>query len=481
MNLGTASFEFLGFALIVVLIFNLRQSVAWRQVILLAASLIFLSFFSRNPVTWIPFACFLGFGYISLRMMQNGRGARGFIPIVVGCIAVFIWLKKYTFLPAPLFLSFPYITLGLSYIFFRVLHLIIDAKNGLIPERVSLISYLNYTLNFTTVLSGPIQTYQDFAKFQLAPVPLELGIVSGGQAFERIVVGFFKVNVLSLAISMLQNRALSALGPADSFDNRVAHGLVIIAAYPLYLYCNFSGYIDIVIGIARFLRIELPENFNRPFSSDNFMNFWSRWHITLSEWLKTYVYNPLLLALMRRYQSASLQPFLGVLAIFVTFFLVGLWHGQTSEFLFFGVLQGGGVAAVKLYQTLVIQQIGRKRYRTLSNNFLYNEFARGLTFTWFAFTLLWFWSNWIQIGDIAHKLGPAAGTCVFLLLFLGATIVLSVWEAVRNYSFRFKLSGEPVVQSRYVRTVWDTAMAVIAIATVMLLNAPAPDLVYKAF
>jgi D-alanyl-lipoteichoic acid acyltransferase DltB (MBOAT superfamily) len=271
------------------------------------------------------------------------------------------------------------------------------------------------------------------------------------------------------------------LGPANSFDNRLAQGIVIVGAYPLYLYCNFSGYIDIVIGIARFLRIELPENFNRPFSSENFMNFWSRWHITLSEWLKTYVYNPLLIALMRRDQSVSIQPFLGVFAIFVTFFLVGVWHGQTSEFLFFGVLQGGGVAVVMLYQTLVIRQIGRKRYRALSNGFLYNQFARGLTFTWFAFTLLWFWSNWIQIGDIAHKLRPLADICVFLSLFLGATLVLSVWEAVRNYSFRFQMSGEPLVHSRYVRTVLDTAMAVIAIATVMLLNAPAPDLVYKAF
>src|SRR5439155_866231 len=66
--------------------------------------------------------------------------------------------------------------------------------------------------------------------------------------------------------------------------------MVAAATYPLYLYCNFSGYIDIVIGIARLLGISLPENFNRPFASDNFVTFWSRWHITLSTWLKTYVY-----------------------------------------------------------------------------------------------------------------------------------------------------------------------------------------------
>jgi alginate O-acetyltransferase complex protein AlgI len=91
------------------------------------------------------------------------------------------------------------------------------------------------------------------------------------------------------------------------------------------------------------LHTRLPENFDRPFSSDNFLNFWSRWHITLSEWLKTYVHNPLLLNLMRRYPSPALQTCWGVLAVFVTFFLIGVWHGQTLVFVFFGVLQGLGV------------------------------------------------------------------------------------------------------------------------------------------
>jgi D-alanyl-lipoteichoic acid acyltransferase DltB (MBOAT superfamily) len=254
-----------------------------------------------------------------------------------------------------------------------------------------------------------------------------------------------------------------------------------VAAYPLYLYCNFSGYIDIVIGIARFLRIELPENFNRPFSSDNFMNFWSRWHITLSEWLKTYVYNPLLIACMRKYQSVSIEPFLGVFAIFVTFFLVGLWHGQTSEFIFFGVLQGGGVAGVKLYQTLMAAKMGKRRYRALASNPIYNAFARGLTFAWFAFTLLWFWSSWVQIGDIAHKLGPLACGAVCVCIFLGATAVLSAWEMARSYALSFQINRQPVITSLYARTAWNTAIAVAAIATVMLMNAPAPEIVYKAF
>ena len=128
--------------------------------------------------------------------------------------------------------------------------------------------------------------------------------------------------------------------------------------YPVYVYFNFSGYMDLVIGVARFLRLELPENFNRPFSSCSFLEFWSRWHMTLSSWMKTYVYTPLLKAMMERFQSPAIEPFLGVFAFFVTFFLVGAWHGQTSEFLFFGVLLGLGISLNKLYQILLAKRSG---------------------------------------------------------------------------------------------------------------------------
>jgi len=479
--MGTASLEFLLFALVVVVVFNLNIRVSWRQTVLLLANLAFLSFFSSHPTVWTPLASFLVFGFVSLRLMQSGSGRAVTVPVLIAGIAAFVWLKKYTFVPPSLLLPFPYITLGLSYVFFRVLHLIIDAANEVLEEPVSLVSYVNYTLNFTTFISGPIQRYQDFTRYQLAPLPLELTIPQAGKALERIIIGFFKVNVMSLLLSMVQTRELNILHSAASFDQQLWQGTVIIATYPLFLYCNFSGYIDMVIGIARFLRIELPENFNRPFSADNFMTFWSRWHITLSEWLKNYVYNPLLMSAMRRFPSRALEPFLSAFAIFVTFFLVGVWHGQTTEFLFFGLLQGSGVAAVQLYQLAMVRNLGKRRYKQLSGVNIYSAVCRGLTFTWFAFTLLWFWSSWIQIGDLMNTLGvPVFAACLFVIFF-AATIVLELWERIRLTLLGLQISGEPLILSRYTRTVWNTAAAVIAVAVTMLMNMPAPELVYKAF
>jgi D-alanyl-lipoteichoic acid acyltransferase DltB (MBOAT superfamily) len=258
-------------------------------------------------------------------------------------------------------------------------------------------------------------------------------------------------------------------------------GVQIAAIYPLYLYSNFSGYMDVVIGTARFFRIELPENFERPFSAENVITFWNRWHITLSGWLKTYVYNPLVRVGMTRVTAPNLAPYVSVVAFFVTFFLVGLWHGQTSEFLFFGLLTGGGVATNKLYQVVMQNRLGRQGYRALAANGLYRACTRGLTVTWFAFTLLWFWSHWNEILGFAYTLGAFAVVLVWLAIFIATTLILAVIEAVREMVLRVKWDGTPVVRSRYLRTAWVTALSVTTAVIIVLLDLPAPDIIYKTF
>ena len=150
-------------------------------------------------------------------------------------------------------------------------------------------------------------------------------------------------------------------------------------------------------------------------------------------------------------------------------------------FVFFGILQGGGVSICKLYQILMTKWLGRKPYKALGANPVYHAIARGLTFTWFTFTLLWFWSNWRDIGFMFGALGTRALTVSWLLLFIGATLVLTAWEAIRNLSLAFQWEKEPLLLSRYARTVWATALVFVLVAVMELMNAPAPDIVYKTF
>ena len=478
--MDSSSVQFILFGLAVAILSNFSSSRIWRSAVLMLASLIFIGLLAHNPVVLLPLAGFLLLGYAAFLLLSRGWN-RALVWSVLVIVFAYIWLKKYTFLREGLFLQHSYFILGLSYIFFRVLHMLIEAREDSETHKAGLGAYLLYTLNFTTFVSGPIQHYDEFARDQFADRPIHLGPRVVGLQLERIVRGFFKVNVLAMLLHEVRLDALAQLSEPVPITLKMFSALQLAVVYPLFLYANFSGYIDIVIALARLMRIRLPENFDRPFSASSFLDFWNRWHITLSSWLKTYVYNPLLLALMRRISSLSLQPYLGVFCFFVTFFLVGIWHGRTSEFAFFGVLQGGGVAVNKLWQLAMAGRLGRKRYKALAANPIYVAFGRGLTFSWFAFTLFWFWSNWSQIGTIFSALGFVTWFGVWLAVCLAATMVLAAWEWLRIKLLSIQTAEGPVLVSRYARVVYATGLGLVAFVVTMLLSQPAPPIVYKAF
>jgi len=481
--MDSASLQFVLFGLITAALSNISHSRVWRSIALMLATLIFLAILAKSAFMLIPLTAFLFFGYGALVVRERSwfRSGAWSIPTT---IFAYVWLKQYTFLPERFLLHFPYFTLGLSYIFFRVLHLLIEAGEGYAREgqrRIGFVPYLIYTLNFTTFVSGPIQRYDEFSRDQFAIRPLPLGSTVIGLQLERIIRGFFKVNVLAMLLHRLQENGLEQLAQPVPIEHKLISVIQLTIAYPLFLYANFSGYIDIVIALARLMRIQLPENFDRPFSASSFLDFWNRWHITLSKWLKTYVYNPLLMALMRRISSPSIEPFLGVICFFVTFFLIGVWHGRTSEYIIFGILQGGGVAINKLWQLFLTRVLGRKAYKDLAKNTLYIAFGRGLTFSWFAFTMFWFWANWKQIGKIFSEFTVARWLAVWLVILFGTTAVLAMWEVLRTELLKIRTSEGPALTSRYALVVYATTMAVIAVVVTVVLNQPAPGIIYKAF
>lgn len=287
--------------------------------------------------------------------------------------------------------------------------------------------------------------------------------------------------MLAMLLHTVQEDAISQLAQTQPLEFKLYAAFRLVLVYPLFLYANFSGYIDIVIALARLMRLRLPENFDRPFEASSVIDFWNKWHITLSNWLKTYVYNPLMVALMRRVTSPSLQPLLGVVCFFVTFFLIGVWHGRTSEFIIFGVLTGGGMSINKLWQIWLARAMGRKPYKALAQQPVYNAFGRGLNFVWFSFTLFWFWAAWKQIDSIFASLTLLQWLAVWAAAWLFATAVLAAWEWLRAALLSIKTSEGPVLTSRYARVVYASALGLAAVVVTALLNQPAPDIVYKAF
>ena len=474
------SFLFLGFAAAGALAYNLGRAQWWRMAVLAVCNFAFLASFSHNIYAFIPYAGFVLLGYGFVFAIQNGAPKALRWIAILAILGLFFWLKKYSFLPSATYLTFPYMAVGLSYVFFRVLHLIIDAHDVETLGRVGPFSYLNYTLNFTSIVSGPIQRYEDYARMTKYE-PASLDIIAVGLAIERIVAGLFKVMVVSHLLSMAQHALLAQVLGAETALEKARDGALLVALYPVYLFFNFSGYTDFVVGVARFFRIELPENFDRPFASMSFIEYWSRWHMTLSNWLKTYVYNPLLMLLMRRVKSKALGPYLAAFALFVTFFLIGAWHGRTAEFLFFGVLNGAGVGLNQAYRTYMTARMGRKPFAALGKDRRYQALCRGLTFTWLAFTLMWFWSDWGQLTQIGQALGPFGAIGAGLAIFVVATVVLEIMVRVYAALMTPAAGGAPLVTSRYLRTAWSTALVVVVLAFQTVMDSPAPDIVYKAF
>jgi D-alanyl-lipoteichoic acid acyltransferase DltB (MBOAT superfamily) len=448
---------------------------AWRQCVLLVANVAFFATFATGPVSVVPFAVFLIAGFGAMRFVERYKNRWVFYSILVGLTFGLCWLKRYAFVPSTALLANVYLTVGLSYAFFRVVSLVVDAYQNALPARVSLVSYANYTLNFTTFVAGPIQLYPPFRRDEERPARLSAEVA--GRATERIVMGLFKVMVASPALLFAHQHALQWSGSALALPARVLDTGLILAIYPAYIYANISGYTDAVIGAARFLGMELPENFNVPFVARGFIEFWGRWHMSLANWFKTYVYSPMLLAMMRRFPSAAAAPTLGVLAYFVTFFLVGVWHGQTWMFVIFGFVNGAGMSGNKLYQLAMTRWMGRVRYQALCAHPAYAAVSSGLTFFWLCLVLVFFWASWTQLGDLVRVAGaPAIGLAVAAVI-LG--FALLYWPAIAIATAAGRILAK--TPAGYLRAAGYAAVAVVVVTVAVIFNAPAPQIAYKAF
>lgn len=478
--MAVPSISFLILVFVAAILFNLSSAPRWRQLVLLVTNIYFLSTFVHAPAELIPYVGFLGLGFALIHMVRRGVPTMAYAVSIGVLLFSFFWLKKYTFLPSAIFIGSPYLLVGMSYVFFRVMHLLIDARYPEDAYRLTIVDYVNYTLNFTSVTSGPIQRYEEYFRMTTSEAwglgPLDIGV-----GVERILIGLCKIMVLAVFVSIVQQRLAYHLTPNSGMLDRVGTVMALTALYPIYLYFNFSGYTDFVIGAGRFFRIKLPENFERPFTATSFIEYWNRWHMSLSNWLKSYVYTPLVTSLARHVRNPDLLPYMSAVGLFATFFLIGAWHGRTANFLFFGLLNGAGVALNQGYRIVMMKRLGRKGYAALGNTGWYSFICRGLTFTWIAFTLLWFWSDWVELGRFAAMLGPVAIAAGLGALVIAAAAALHVLMRIHDRSLAPEWRDRPVLNSRYVRTAWMSVMLLVVLVVQGVMDAGPPGIVYKDF
>lgn len=473
--------SFLAFILAVVLLTHAMPSAAGRSAVLMGANLVFIGSYVEHVSQLVPLAGFLLLCYLVIEGVRRHRSVAGLWLGLAGVIASFIVLKKFSFLDASLVLPFSYLIVGLSYVLFRALHLMIDAQQGELRQPVPPLQFVNYTCNFLSFTAGPIQRYGDYAVQTDRALALDEAQVF--RAFARVIRGFVKVGVVSAIFNQLfvtlSGRVLDA---ASAPALPLLCGLYLAAAlvYTVYLYANFAGYMDIVIGVGSLMGQHLPENFNRPFLARSFLDFWSRWHMTLSDWFKTYVFNPLLKLLATRCTAPQAGPYLGVLAFFVTFLIMGLWHGTTAVFVVYGLLMGAGASVNKLWQVVMTKRLGKKGYKALAERTAFIYLSRGLTLAYFALALTCLWVDMAQLSGLAGRLGVFGVASCYLLLAVAAGLGFFAWDSLLSQLTSLRLGVSQRSGGVVVRNL-SLAGQILLIVTVASFFHKAPEFVYRAF
>lgn len=314
---------------------------------------------------WMPTKMILAFGILGLIATLVVLKSEPLSGVLVA------WLRTQSGQNPSLALPSEIQWLGFSYLAFRLLHILIDRWNGLI-HKYSLRELLIYAFFLPAYTAGPIDRIDRF-------VP-ELRDSTAGNpqsaqrlmaALHRIAAGIVKKFLLADSLSLF---ALNGTNASQAIDSPSLW--IMLYAYSLRIYFDFSGYTDIAIGLGMLFGIQLPENFKSPYLQTTISAFWQSWHVTLSTWVRTYIYSPLSRAMLRRKKSPLTTLALGTT---VTMIVIGLWHGVNATFLTWGLWHAGGLIAHRIWS----QKTGTW-YSSIMNSErkgrLWNWMARIITF-----------------------------------------------------------------------------------------------------
>ena len=261
-------------------------------------------------------------------------------------------------------LNFPF-PLALSFVTFQTIAYLVDCFDGNIP-KTNLKKYALFIAFFPQLIAGPIVRYnfmmsqfEDAKNHSINLKNIYIGLIV-------IAIGLMKKILIADNLSPIVDQGFNAQEQLSFFDSWFTS-----LGFTFQIYFDFSGYIDMATGIALLFNINLPSNFNSPFKASGMINFWQRWHITLSTFLTNYIYYPL----SRSFKDLTFTK--SMLITMIVFLIAGLWHGPSWLFVTFGGLHGLG---------LILNHI----YKKLSTFELNKVLSIFLTFNYVNFTLIFF-------------------------------------------------------------------------------------------
>ena len=353
--------------------------------------------------------------------------------------------------------------LGISFYTFRSTAYLIDVYRGKAEAAKNLGKYALFISFFPAVMQGPICRYNDLATQFDTPHKAEWDNLSAGLL--RMLWGMFKKLVVA---DTLMTAVKVIISKPEQFGGMYV--LLLIILYSAVIYGDFTGGIDITIGLARMLGIKLTENFNRPFSSRSTAEYWNRWHITMGSWFTDYVFYPLSICpsmqKLTKWSRAHLGKAIGMrfpvyLATLVTWFLTGLWHGASWNFIVWGLLNGVIILVSRELEPLYAKF--RKKFPKLTASAGYGRFMcirtfflmgavrildcyRNVPVTAKAFASIFYdFSHWRDLldGSVMDKLGISLP--VWIMVGLATVLIYFVSRAGKDTPVADRLNKRPAL------------------------------------
>ena len=295
-------------------------------------SVVFLALIFSQSVSGFLSLCFFTIwqvlliqGYIAYR--KKGNRFSIFFLTVVFSILPLILSKIVPFFMQENWIGF----LGISYLTFKGVQLIMETRDGLIKQTLPISRLLYFILFFPTISSGPIDRYRRFEKDLNTQFTKEQYKELLYLGINKIFLGFFYKYILGYLINhhVISNLPLMTI-------SKVQEHLIYLYSYSLYLFFDFAGYSAFAIGVSYIMGVKTPENFNKPFLSQNIKDFWNRWHMSLSFWFRDYVFMRFVFWMTKKKWITNRMAVsnLGYLLLFI---LMGLWHGLAIQYVVYGL------------------------------------------------------------------------------------------------------------------------------------------------
>ncbi|MEG2638783.1 MAG: D-alanyl-lipoteichoic acid biosynthesis protein DltB [Clostridiales bacterium] len=307
----------------------------------LFASLLFIFLvFGKEPIQLIYLLAFylleLGIvkGYLFLRT-KYGRKEKTYYFLVFLAILPLILCKISPFLSINIF-GF----LGISYLTFRAVQMVIEIYDGVITE-VPIVEFTGFLLFFPSLSSGPIDRSRRFHEDWLTTYNRKDYLNLVGDGLFKICLGL----VYKIVLAALFYKAMSHLEDGTTIPWLIGYAYT----YGFYLFFDFAGYSLMAIGTAYILGVKTPDNFNKPFISIDIKDFWNRWHITLSHWFRDFIFSRFIIkCVKKKWFNSRLQR--ASAGFIVNMFIMGAWHGLDFSYLLYGLYHGVLLALTEIYQ-----------------------------------------------------------------------------------------------------------------------------------